>query len=707
MEALIQTIKRLHDVHCLLGCMTSANENGDHNNNNNNIYNNDFEHQPMALGHWLPQIVVLGALGVGKSSIIESLVGRRFLPKGTVAVPGAPTTRRPLVVQFVFCTKKELSRMAAETGNQKLEAWGVFQHKPEQKFYRFDDIKQEIQQETNHVAGDKHGISPDPIHLKIYSSSVNFTIVDLPGLIETPLRDQPFETANKIKNIILNYISVPNSIILTVVAANTDYRNDESLKLALQVDPEGLRTLLVVTKLDLVDSGVNATELLTGKILKIRLGIVGVVNMPSKGHKLTIAQAIDEEESFFKYNYPKIATQHGVASLSKVLQNLLLENIRLTTPDLRRRILQKVSQLQTVLESYGSPILDKGQTLLQLINDFASNYCSLIVGNFHDLDTGELCCGARIAYIFQESFGNALNAIDPLAGLTKVAMLTAIRNASGTRPGLFVPEVSFELLVKKQIAKLEEPSIRCADLVHEELENLVKVRAQNCNPLLKRFPALHKRIKDGCLEIIRVQLPITQHMIRQTVAIQLAYINTNHPDFLREVQGVQNPAGTSSCRMQESVTSLGVSWEDQQESANRTGRLQEASRSQSHELLKPSNSLTKFTNAQDRESHDSLVIEHLINTYFNIVRKTVQDSVPKIIMHSMVNHLTDNLQRLLVSQLYSPDLIKDLLTESEEVTKFRKEVEERISCLKMAADILQSLKDPEALREERSKILVL
>ncbi|XP_039292796.1 dynamin-1-like protein [Nilaparvata lugens] len=277
-------------------------------------------------------------------------------------------------------------------------------------------------------------------------------------------------------------------------------------------------------------------------------------------------------------------------------------------------------------------------------------------------------------------------------------MLTAIRNASGTRPGLFVPEVSFELLVKKQIAKLEEPSIRCADLVHEELENLVKVRAQNCNPLLKRFPALHKRITDTCLQIIKTQLPVTHHMIRQTVAIQLAYINTNHPDFIREVHGVNNPP-EASCRVQESVTSLtGASWED------RTGRLQEAAHTHSHESLKPNNSLT---NSQDRESHDSIVIEHLIKTYFNIVRKTVQDNVPKIIMHSMVNHVTENLQQLLVSQLYTPELIGDLLTESEEVTKFRKDIEERISCLRSAADILQSLKDPTGSREGLSRMLVL
>lgn len=50
-------------------------------------------------------------------------------------------------------------------------------------------------------------------------------------------------------------------------------------------------------------------------------------------------------------------------------------------------------------------------------------------------------------------------------GLTRMDILTAIRNATGPRPALFVPEVSFELLVKRQIRRLEDPSLRCVELV--------------------------------------------------------------------------------------------------------------------------------------------------------------------------------------------------------------------------------------------------
>jgi dynamin 1-like protein len=66
-------------------------------------------------------------------------------------------------------------------------------------------------------------------------------------------------------------------------------------------------------------------------------------------------------------------------------------------------------------------------------------------------------------------FGNALIAIPPCSNLTNTDIRTAIRNSTGPRPSLFVPEIAFDLLVKPQIKLLETPSLRCVELVYEEL----------------------------------------------------------------------------------------------------------------------------------------------------------------------------------------------------------------------------------------------
>lgn len=94
---------------------------------------------------------------------------------------------------------------------------------------------------------------------------------------------------------------------------------------------------------------------------------------------------------------------------------------------------------------------------------------------------------------------------------------------------MFVPEISFELLVKRQIKHLEQPSLRCVELVHEELQRVV----QHCGAQQEflRFPHLHERIVDVVSQLLRRRLPETNRMVENLINIELSYINTKHPDF--------------------------------------------------------------------------------------------------------------------------------------------------------------------------------
>lgn len=138
----------------------------------------------------------------------------------------------------------------------EVEDWGVFLHTKTKVYKDFDEIRKEIENETDRMAGTNKGICPEPINLKIYSDKVvNLTLVDLPGITKVPVGDQPEDIEHQIRELVIKYISNPNSIILAVVTANTDMATSESLKIAKDVDPDGRRTLAVVTKLDLMDAG--------------------------------------------------------------------------------------------------------------------------------------------------------------------------------------------------------------------------------------------------------------------------------------------------------------------------------------------------------------------------------------------------------------------------------------------------------------------
>lgn len=110
-------------------------------------------------------------------------------------------------------------------------------------FSDFQEIKAEIERETDRLTGSNKGISNKPISLKVYSPHVlNLTLVDLPGMTRIPVGDQPRDIEHQIRSMIMQFISNPNAIILSVTAANTDIANSDGVKLAREVDPEGKKS---------------------------------------------------------------------------------------------------------------------------------------------------------------------------------------------------------------------------------------------------------------------------------------------------------------------------------------------------------------------------------------------------------------------------------------------------------------------------------
>ena len=85
--------------------------------------------------------------------------------------------------------------------------------------------------------------------------------------------------------------------------------------------------------------------------------------------------------------------------------------------------------------------------------------------------------------------------------------------------------------------------------------------------------------------------------------------------------------------------------------------------------------------------------ERLIKSYFYIVRKSIQDSVPKAVMHFLVNYVKDNLQSQLVSSLYKQEEISSLLSESEHVGQRRKEAAEMLKALQKAGQIISEIRE--------------
>ncbi|KAF7545615.1 hypothetical protein G7046_g9517 [Stylonectria norvegica] len=493
----------------------------------------------------LPQIVVVGSQSSGKSSVLENIVGRDFLPRGSGIV-----TRRPLILQLINVPDDDSAGPEADPYRSPAAArrseWAEFHHIPNRRFNDFSDVKREIENETSRVAGVNKGINRQPINLKIYSPHVlNLTLVDLPGLTKVPIGDQPTDIEKQTRNLISEYIAKPNSIILAVSPANVDIVNSEALKLARHVDPLGRRTIGVLTKVDLMDHGTNALDILSGRVYPLKLGFIGVVNRSQQdiqGNK-PMEEALQAETDFFKHHpaYRNISIKCGTHYLAKTLNTTLMGHIRERLPDIKARLNTLMGQTQQELAGYGDMHFSgkehRGSLILQQMTRFANSFISSIDGTSTEISTKELCGGARIYYIFNSVFGSSLESIDPTSNLTALDIRTAIRNSTGPRPSLFVPEMAFDLLVKPQIKLLEIPSQRCVELVYEEL---IKICHTCGSTELSRFPRLQAKLIETVSDLLRERLGPSSSYVESLISIQRAYINTNHPNFLGAAAAMSN-----------------------------------------------------------------------------------------------------------------------------------------------------------------------
>ncbi|KAL4503241.1 hypothetical protein ABPG72_000847 [Tetrahymena utriculariae] len=742
----------------------------------------------------LPQIVVIGSQSTGKSSLLESIVGQEILPRGKGIV-----TRRPIEIQLKNQPNAE-------------QDYVEFSERRGEKITDMDQVRKMIDEDTEKIAGKNKAISNVPLRIKFYSKNVvDLILVDLPGMTKNPVGDQPQDIEQQILNLIEPYIKNPNSIIMAVSKGSDDLANSESLKLSRKIDPQGNRTIGVITQLDLIDEGADVLNDLQNKTYPLKLGYVGVTMRGQKDIKIkTIKEQIADEKAYFENHsiYRHVSNKMGIPYLIKLLNLSLMNHIKKTLPNIRENIVQMLSDRENDLKQYGdySSLEDKkdrGIFVLRLISQFTKSYNSLILGHYIQANNDELQGGSRIQYIFNNIFRKSITEINPFDILKDEDIRTAIKNADGLKQSLFVAEGAFENLVKQQISRLLNPSIQCSHLVYEELRriiNLINV------PEIQRFDNFNNRIFQVMEDVLERSLKPTDQMIKNLIEIELGYINTNHPDFIGGIELVQNQS-EQMCKEEEQKRNQQKSQAGQYANKNERGQESDSDaksaisnksqaiggieknqkKQQSQNVQATSSTPTEqedssfwswlpFSSKQNkqtelldnklkimnmkklaeenqgkdfsdsysqnspkgytrriyrefmapqsynddysinninqgyqgnlpqvptnirledkpskREMSESEMIKNLIVSYFNIVKKSVNDSVPKTIVSFLVNRSVNIAERELVSNLYKEDIFDDLLAENSYIAKQREEIKAQMILLRSCLNVLNDL----------------
>ncbi|KAI8532403.1 hypothetical protein RHMOL_Rhmol11G0212600 [Rhododendron molle] len=418
----------------------------------------------------------------------------------------------------------------------------------------------------------------------------------------------------------------------------------------------------------------------------------------------------------------------------------------------------------------------QGALLLNILSKYSEAFSSMIEGKNEEMSTSELSGGARIHYIFQSIFVKSLEEVDPCEDLTDDDIRTAIQNATGPKSALFVPEIPFEVLVRRQIARLLDPSLQCARFIYDEL---IKMSHRCMVNELQRFPVLRKRMDEVVGNFLREGLEPSETMIGHIIEMEMDYINTSHPNFIGGSKAVEmavksnrvapitrpkvccycllkcwiccsfttvsiasSPSSISFsayyCRILLGVFPIGFgrsrkgtnirkkseiscyscqtskwncpragSWgissifggSDSRTSVKENptnNSFREPVQSMEHSfsmihLREPPTILRPSETHSEQESNEIKITKLLLSSYYDIVRKNIEDSVPKAIMHFLVNHTKREMHNVFIKKLYRDNLFEEMLQEPDEVAMKRKRTRETLRVLQQAFRTLDEL----------------
>ncbi|KAL7120859.1 hypothetical protein ACP275_02G148000 [Erythranthe tilingii] len=589
----------------------------------------------------LPSVAVVGGQSSGKSSVLESIVGRDFLPRGSGIV-----TRRPLVLQL----------QQTEKGQQEYAEFG---HLPRRRFTDFSLVRKEIQDETDRITGQTKQISPVPIHLSIYSPSVvNLTLIDLPGLTKVAIEGQPESIAQDIENMVRSYVEKPNCIILAISPANQDIATSDAIKLSKEVDPSGERTFGVLTKLDLMDKGTNALEVLEGRSYRLQQPWVGVVNRSqldiNKNMEMVAARGNEREYFATSPDYAHLASKMGSEYLAKLLSRHLESVIRARIPSIISLINKSIDELESELDHLGRPVaVDAGAKLYTILE-----LCRAFDRIFKEHLDGGRPGGDRIYGVFDNQLPAALRKLpfDRYLSLQNVRKI--VSEADGYQPHLIAPEQGYRRLIEGSLSYFRGPAEASVDAVHFVLKELVRKSIGECQEL-KRFPSLQTTIAGAANEALEKFRDESKKTVTRLVDMESSYVTV---EFFRKIpQEIENIAGNPGL--------------------NPRGKPNE------RENSAPDPTIDRYSEGHFRR------IGSNVSSYINMISENFKNTIPKAVVHCQVIEAKQNLLNYFYMQIGKKEgkQLGELLDEDPTLMEKRMQFAKRLELYKQARDEVDSV----------------
>ena len=613
----------------------------------------------------LPRICSFGTQSSGKSSVLESIVGLDFLPRGDGVV-----TRRPL----------ELRLCHINSG----QPWAIFEERKGKKFTDFIEVRKTIEALTDEVCGKECNILDKPIVLNVYSQTCpDLTLVDLPGVTRVPIKGQPANIEEVTKNMCRRYADDPLTIILCVIAANSDIATSDGLKLAKEIDTTGSRTLGVLTKLDIMDAGTDARKALMNEEIPLKLGYVGVKNRSKQDliDKIPMAEASRKEREFFKSHpaYKNLPAGHlGTDVLINKLTKIYFRIIRENLPRIIKAINDRVKTAEEELAGLGQPMptddAGKMSLLWNMINEYCDIFRKVLQGKFNNKGQSFLEGegGFKIKILYKKLLEEFTGNYKATAGYRDEDINYALTIHEGDSIPGFPSVDAFIYLLRPQLEKLKDPIEECFQEVFQYLDFL---SGKILEKTFTRFPQAVNDMSDLVSNYLMEERDKTKYLIDSIVEMEINYLFTNDYDYL-------NNYTTFIPKQSQQNMSNSPSGSDINNKNN----------------INNNNNMNNEIKPQQPFDAKTIFIKEIrnrIEAYFKLIVRNLRDSIPKIMGNFLVKEIQENMQLKLYNKLYNAREMTDLLNEPESIAERRKELNDMIKVMRNAQKIIR--RDPDLM----------
>ena len=472
----------------------------------------------------LPQIVVVGNQTAGKSSVIESLVGKTFLPRGT-----GMKTQTPIFVRM---------HQSPAGSEEKVVFRPDSNNQTEMALTDLNQVRAEIEKRTERMTRNSKNINKEAIQLDFYSPDyVDLQFVDLPGFIKIPLPGQDPDIEQQILDLNIPYMRDPNTIILAIQDATQDLATSEALKHALSedIDPDGDRTIGVLTKLDTLTSGTNrqsVAEILKNKTRPLKLGYFGVVNRTQKEID-DDRDTSGENETLKQAEFRRLKASIGIVVLRQMLVKILAEKVKKLLPNLKQDSEHELRCIEHELKQHGlntNQDVDYDDLIVKLTQLAISKIKINLEGHDVRVDSEELNTGFTLNEMLKRGAVEASRAARQTESVEDFhrRLVENLKKVHGIRDHIFNSELVLEIGVAILTENYRQPF---KDLLQETSSELNKNIIQALDATLGNYPRFKDLAQDKLLGEVEGNKGKAEEYLDVQVDIHKRFINAEHPEF--------------------------------------------------------------------------------------------------------------------------------------------------------------------------------